>query len=75
MKSKKTLLAAVGGLALLTGSAQAALIASFDFDTASGWLADGSAQTRNSANNSIINCAAGALPGTNGCGLTFSGAQ
>lgn len=75
MKSKKTLLAAVGGLALLTGSAQAALIASFDFDTASGWLADGSAQTRNSADDSIINCAAGDLPGTNGCGLTFYGAQ
>lgn len=75
MNSKKTLLAAVGGLALLTGSVQAALIGSFDFDTASGWLADGSAETRNSADNSIIDCGPGALPGANGCGLAFSGAQ
>lgn len=75
MKSKKTLLAAVGGLALLSGSVHAALIESFDFAASSGWLADGSAQTRDSSTNTIINCASGALPGDNGCGLTFSGDQ
>jgi len=75
MKSKKTLLATVGGLALLSGSAQAALIGAFDFDTASGWLADGTAVTYDSGANANLNCAAGALPGANGCGLTFSGLQ
>jgi hypothetical protein len=73
MKSKNTLLATVGGLALLTGSAQAALIGSFDFSTASGWMADGTATSYNSAGaGTNLACAPGALPGANGCGLTFS---
>jgi hypothetical protein len=74
MKSKTTLLATVGGLALLAGSVQAAVIGAFDFTAKSGWLADGvNSTTHNSAGpGSTLVCAAGALPGTNGCGLTFS---
>ncbi|QBL09613.1 PEP-CTERM sorting domain-containing protein [Rheinheimera sp. D18] len=75
MNSKKSLLATVGGLALLSGSVQAALIGSFDFATSSGWLADGTATTYNSQTNTSANCNSGALPGVNACGLTFSGAQ
>jgi hypothetical protein len=76
MKSKNTLLAAVGGLALLSGSAQAALIGSFDFTTASGWMADGvNSTTYNSATATILDCAAGTTNASNGCGLAFSGSN
>lgn len=76
MKSKKTLLATVAGLALLSGSAQAAMIGSFDFTTASGWLADGvNSTTYDSDTDTTLDCDAGATNAANNCGLEFSGAN
>lgn len=75
MKSKLYLHAAVGGLALLSASVQAAMIPAFNFETASGWLADGSAFTRTTGQIAWNDCDAGATDAQNNCGLTFSGNQ
>lgn len=71
------LVAALGSAVLFAGSAVAAPL-SLEFNTSSGWLADGleyngyTAQTRHrNGVETIYNCAAGATNALNGCGLEF----
>lgn len=83
MKSKfGFLVTALGSAVLLANSAIAAPL-TINFETASGWLADGlsydgyAAQSRSLSGGSetVYSCAAGATTAENGCGLSFYGAQ
>lgn len=74
MKLKSIVTAGALTLASLVSTQASAIIMSVDFETKSGWLADGvNSGTRVNSTNTNLDCAAGVNNAANGCGLAFSG--
>jgi|GEM_PF-4216952 len=75
MKLKSIVTAGALTLATLVSTQASAIIMAVDFETQSGWLADGlNSTTAIPSTGSALDCAAGINNAANGCGLTFSGA-
>jgi hypothetical protein len=75
MKLKSIVTAGALTLATLVSTQASAALISVDFETKSGWLADGlNSSTRINSTATNLDCAAGATKATNGCGLEFSSA-
>mgnify|MGYP006156225363 CR=1 FL=1 len=75
MKLKSIVTAGALTLASLVSTQASAIIMAVDFETQSGWLADGvNSSTTITSTGSALDCAAGINNAANGCGLTFSSA-
>lgn len=75
MKLKSIVTAGALTLASLVSTQASAIIMAVDFETQSGWLADGlNSSTRINSTNTNLDCAAGVNNAANNCGLAFSGA-